>query len=62
MAIKTGRMETYLEGLLSINSHDPLITWPFEIMCQTKIIISTVPTATKLCRVVTYIEELPPIK
>ena len=38
-----GRMVTYLNGLLPINSHDPLITWPCEITWQTKTIISQLP-------------------
>ena len=36
MATKLGRMITYLDGLLSIKSNDPLITWSCEITWQTK--------------------------
>ena len=31
MATKLGRMVTYLDGLLPMKSHDPLITWSCEI-------------------------------
>ena len=31
MATKLGRMIASLDGLSSITSHDPLITWPCEI-------------------------------
>ena len=31
MATKFGRMITSFDGLSSIMSHGPLITWPFEI-------------------------------
>ena len=31
MATKIGRIITFLDGLLPIVSHDPLITWPCEI-------------------------------
>ena len=31
MATKLGRMMTSLDGLLPIMSHDPLMTWSFEI-------------------------------
>ena len=40
MATKLGRMVTYLDGLLSIKSHDPLITWFCEITRQTETTIS----------------------
>ena len=32
MATKFDRIITYLDGLLPIKSHDPLITWSWEIM------------------------------
>ena len=35
-----GRMVTYLDGLLPIQSHDPLIMWSCEIMWQAKTSIS----------------------
>ena len=31
MATKIGRMVTYLDGLLTAKSHDPLITWSCKI-------------------------------
>ena len=40
---KLGRMVTYLDGLLPIKSHDPLITWFFETMWQIKNITSPLP-------------------
>ena len=43
MVTKLGRMVTYLDGLLPIKSHDPLITCCCEIMWQPKIIISLLP-------------------
>ena len=42
MATKRGRKITYLNGLLPITSHDPLITWSC-ITWQTKTIISSLP-------------------
>ena len=32
MATKLGRMIASLDGLLPIMSHEPLITWPCEIL------------------------------
>ena len=43
MATKLGRMVTYLDGLLPIKSHDPLITWSCEIPGQIKSTISLPP-------------------
>ena len=43
MATKTETMINYLEELLSIKSHDPLITWYIGITWKTKIIISSLP-------------------
>ena len=34
MAIKLGSVMTYLEELLPIKSHDPLIKWSCEITCD----------------------------
>ena len=31
MATTLGRMKASLDGLIPIMSHDPLITWPWEI-------------------------------
>ena len=39
MDTKLGRIITYLDGLLSLKSHDPLITWSHEMTGQTKTII-----------------------
>ena len=36
------RVVTYHEGLQPIKSHDLLVTWPYKIKWQTKIIISPV--------------------
>ena len=38
MATKLGSMITYLDGLLSIKSHDPVISWLCEITWPTKTI------------------------
>ena len=43
MATKLGRMVTYLEGLLPIKLHDPLIACSYKITYQTKTIISPLP-------------------
>ena len=52
MATKLGRIETYLEGLLTIKTHSYLITWPSKVRWQTKIISTTrVPMATKPDRI-----------
>ena len=37
------RMETYLDGLLPIKSHDPLITWSCKITWQIKFFIFLLP-------------------
>ena len=43
MATKLGWIIIYLDGLLPIKSHDPLITWSCKITWQAKIIISSLP-------------------
>ena len=43
MAIKLGRMVTYLDGYLLIKSHYPLIAWFSGITWQTKTSISSLP-------------------
>ena len=43
MATKIGRMVTYIDRVLPINSHDHIITSSWEITCQTKNIISPLP-------------------
>ena len=43
LAIKLGSMENYLDGLLSIKWHDPLITFSCKITWHTKTIISPLP-------------------
>ena len=40
MATKLRRVVTYLDGLLSMKSHDPWITWFCEITWQTKVLTS----------------------
>ena len=63
MTTKLGRMVTYLEGLLPIKSHDPLILCCSKITWQTKSIIPPLPHClTKLDRMVTCLEGLAPIK
>ena len=42
LATKLGRMVTYLDGLLPIKSHDPMIRWSFELTWHTKIIMSPI--------------------
>ena len=59
IAIKLGKMVTYLEGLLPIKSHGPFITWSWEITWKKKhISTTTVPMATKHGSVTTYLEGL----
>ena len=43
MAIKLGRMVTYLDLLLPIKSNDHVFTWFCEITWQTKNIVSPLP-------------------
>ena len=63
MATKLCRVVIYHEGLPSIKSHGPLITWSFETTWQTKTISATrVPIASKFWKMVTYLEGLLPIK
>ena len=40
VATKIGKMVAYLEVLLTMKSHEPLITWSCEITWQTKTAIS----------------------
>ena len=72
MVTKLGRMVIYVKGLRLIKSHVLLVTWSCEIMGQTKTITTshdnhyisttTVPMATKLGRMLTRLERLPPTK
>ena len=74
MTIKLGRMATYLEKLLAIKSCDTLITsckvsllfdrvvMRNHVKNENYICTITMPAATKLGRVVTYHEGLPPMK
>ena len=48
MATKLGRIVTYLDGLLTIESHDPLITWSCEITWKSNITISPLPQSLYL--------------
>ena len=61
MAIKLGRLVTYLKRLLPIKSYGSKNTWSCEITRQFKNISFTMTmfVATKLDRVVTYYESLP---
>ena len=57
MITKLDRMVIYLDGLLFIKSHDPLIMWSHKIYCQIKnhyIFTTTVSIATRLGRMVTH--------
>ena len=77
MDTKLGRMVTYLDGFLPVKSHDALVTWSYRIMWQTKIrshglarscenkkyiFTTTIFMATKLGRMVTYLDYLLPTK
>ena len=55
-------MVTYRDCLLPIRSNDHIVTWFSEITRQTKNIITTMPIAAKLGRMMTYLEWLLPIK
>ena len=56
MATKSDRNVNYLDGLLPINLHDPLIAWSCKITWQTKITI--VPMDTTLGTMETYLDGL----
>ena len=56
VAIKLDRVGINNEELLSINSHNPLITWSREATWYIKN-ISTMPMATEPGRVVTFNQE-----
>ena len=61
MTTKLGRVVTYFEGLLWLQSPDPLIMFSCLITQQTKNISTTaIPMATKLDKVVTYHKEIQP--
>ena len=63
MTAKTGRMVTYLKGLLVMKLYNALITCSCQVTWPKKTIISSqVPVATKLGRMVTYLDGLLPIK
>ena len=63
MATESRRMVIYLDGLLPIQLHDTLTTWPCKITWQTNSIYNTrVPVGTKLARMSTSPEQLAPIK
>ena len=62
IATKLGRVVTYLEGILPIKQHNPLITWSWKITWETKDMSSTtVFMATKLATVLSYLEGLLPM-
>ena len=57
------RMVTYLDGILPIKSHDPLITWSPEITWKTKAITSPMlPCLRPLGKVMTYHKGLSQVK
>ena len=60
VATKLGRMVTYVDGLLLMKLHDPLITWCCKIFWQTKIIMFPIPPCLWLQNMVGH--WLPPIK
>ena len=65
MTTKLGKMITYLDGLLTKEVHEHLISWSCSMMWSTKTIIIfyiRVLIATKLGRMVTYLERLLTIK
>ena len=63
MTTKLDRLKTCLERVPPKMSHEPLITWSCEIMRQIKnISTTTIPMANNINRVITYNDELPPIK
>ena len=63
MTTRRGRMVTYLDYFLLINSKDHIITWFCEITCQTKnISTTTMPMATKIGRKMTNLKWLLLIK
>ena len=64
MTAKLDRMVTYLEGLVTIKSHNTLITWSCKVTWQENQYISTtnVLMATKLGKMMTYFERLLTIK
>ena len=55
MATKLGRKITCLDGLLTIESYDPLMTWSTEITWQNKTFISPLGGT----RMVIYLKETP---
>ena len=58
-----GRLVTYLDGLLPIKSHDPLITWSPEITWKTKTIISPMLRCLRaMGKVMTYHKGLSQVK
>ena len=57
MVTKLDRVVTYLEGLLPIKLHDPLITSPCNITQKTKTISTIIVSmGTKHGRMMTYLE------
>ena len=56
MATKLDRMITYLDGLLPITLHGPLIMWSCKI--NHYISTTTVPMANKPDRMITYLDAL----
>ena len=61
MITKLGKVVIYLQGFLSFNTPETLITWSwlgFHVTNKKYISITTIPMANKLGIVVTYHEEL----
>ena len=52
--------QSWQDGSVTVKSHGHFSTLSWEIKWQTKlnIFVASVPTATKLCEMVTYLDEL----
>ena len=63
MEIEIKRMVAYLEGFLTIKSYNAFITWSYKITWKKKHVSTTrMPMATKICRIVIYLNRLIPMK
>ena len=62
LATELGRMVTYLEGFLTIKSHNALVIWSYKVTWQTKIILKKSAYGYKLGRMITYLDEFLPVK
>ena len=62
LATELGRMVTYLEGFLTIKSHNALVIWSYKVTWKTKIILKKIAYGYKLGRMITYLDEFLPVK